>query len=45
MDKINSLIDGINLSNIHKEFYKVMLKSRYEKIIKFSYDKLMERKI
>lgn len=42
MDKINLLIDELNLSDIHKEFYKVMLKARYDKIIKYSYEKLME---
>lgn len=44
MNKINSLIDEVNISKTHKDFYKVMVKTRYDKIIKFSYDKLMEKK-
>ena len=43
LEKINSLIDSIDVSSIHKEFYKIMLKTRYEKIIKYSYDMLMEK--
>jgi len=43
MNKINSLIEEINISEIHKNFYKTILKARYEKILKFSYDKLMGR--
>lgn len=42
MNKIYQLIDDLNISDIHKQFYKVMLKARYEKIIKYSYEKLME---
>ena len=42
MEDIYSLIDDINIiSDIHKEFYKIMLKNRYEKILKYSYDKLV----
>lgn len=42
LDKINALIDDIDIiSNIHKEFYKTMIKNRYEKIIKYSYLKLV----
>lgn len=42
LEEINKLIDGIDIiSNIHKQFYKVMIKNRYEKIIKYSYDKLV----
>ena len=42
IDKIYDLIDEIDIiSDIHKEFYKVMLKNRYEKIIKYSYEKLI----
>ena len=41
LDKINDLIDEIeNINDTHKRFYKHMLKERYIKIIKFSYDKL-----
>jgi len=44
LEKINKLIDEIYIiSNIHKEFYKVMLKNRYEKILKYSYLKLVNR--
>lgn len=44
IDKIYELIDDITIiSNIHKEFYKIMLKNRYEKILKFSYEKLIRR--
>lgn len=40
---INKLIDEIELiSNIQKDFYKYMLKHRFEKIIKFTYKKLRE---
>lgn len=39
--QINKLIDTLPcVTETHKEFYKTMLKNRYEKIIKFSYDKL-----
>ncbi len=42
LEKIYRLIDEINIiSDIHKEFYKVMIKNRYEKIIKYSYQKLV----
>jgi hypothetical protein len=42
LEKIYKLIDEINIiSDIHKEFYKVMIKNRYEKIIKYSYQKLV----
>ena len=41
LDKINKLIDEIPLiSEIHKSFYKLILKERYEKILKYSYIKL-----
>ncbi len=43
LDDIIELIDDIPIiSDIHKEFYKIMIKSRYEKIIKYSFDKLKE---
>ena len=46
LDKIFSLIDDIDvISNIHKIYYKTMIKHRYEKIIKFSYEKLMGIKL
>ena len=41
LGQIFKLIDDIQIiSDIHKEFYKVMLKAIYEKIIKYSYLKL-----
>ena len=41
LNKIFDLIDDIDiLSTIHKDFYKIMIKNRYEKIIKYSYLKL-----
>ena len=43
MDKINALIDSLNTTDMHKTFYKTMLNARYEKIIKYSYDRLMEK--
>ena len=46
LDKIYSLIDDIDvISDIHKLFYKTMIKHRYEKIIKFSYEKLTGTKL
>ena len=38
--KINCLIDSLNISNIHKQFYKRMIEERFNKIIKYSYEKL-----
>ncbi len=45
IEKINSLIDNdvTFINDLQKEFYKHMIKNRYEKIIKASYDALMER--
>ncbi|MCQ2750052.1 MAG: hypothetical protein MJ246_09045 [Clostridia bacterium] len=41
IEKLYEIIDGIEIiSNIHKDFYKHMLKARYEMIIKYSYEKL-----
>ena len=41
MNDIFNLIDNIELiSQIHKQFYKKILNERYEKIIKYSYNKL-----
>lgn len=41
LNDIFTLIDDIEIiSNIHKLFYKTMIKNRYEKIIKYSFDKL-----
>ena len=45
MEKINTLIDDINeLSDIRKEYLKVVLKERYDKILSPAYDKLLENK-
>lgn len=42
LEKIFDLIDDIDvISDIHKKFYKTMIKNRYEKIIKYSYMKLL----
>lgn len=44
-EKIDKLIDSVPfISKTHKDFYKYMLYQRFEKIIKESYKKLMERK-
>ena len=41
INEIDALIDDISIiSDTHKLFYKTMIKKRYEKIIKYSYDKL-----
>ena len=41
MNEIYNLIDNIELiSQTHKQFYKKILNERYEKIIKYSYNKL-----
>lgn len=40
LQKIDNVIKGLPISKIHKEFYKVMLESRYNKILKESYNKL-----
>lgn len=41
LGKIDGLIDSLDISNTHKAFYKTMIKARYEKILKYSYDRLM----
>ena len=42
LEKIFNLIDDVGvISDIHKTFYKTMIKNRYEKIIKYSYMKLL----
>lgn len=42
---IDNIIDGIDsISEIRKEFYKVMYRQRYEKILKDSYNKLVQLK-
>ena len=41
IDKINEIIEDIPyISNIRKKFYKDIINLRYEKILKFSYEKL-----
>lgn len=43
-DKIDKLIDSIeNISEKRKEFYKIILKQRYEKILLESYNQLLSR--
>ena len=45
LEDINIFIDGIEqISEIRKRFYKLILKERYEKIIKYSYDLLNKPK-
>lgn len=45
LDKIFAVIDQIPIiSEIHKKFYKVILKARFDKIIKYSYLKLIGEK-
>ena len=42
--KINKLIDSIeNISEKRREFYKTILKQRYEKILLKSYNQLMSK--
>lgn len=42
LKKINLLIENtVFISETRKEFYKLMIKERYDKIIKYSYDLLM----
>lgn len=44
LDKINKLIDSVeNISEKRKEFYKIILKQRYEKILLESYNRLKSR--
>ena len=40
LNKINDLIDTLNITRVHKDFYKLMIGERFNKIIKYSYDKL-----
>lgn len=41
LEEIGDIIDEIPLiSEVHKTFYKTMIKHRYDKILKYSYDKL-----
>ena len=43
MEEINNIIDNTqSISDIRKEFYKKILSMRYEKILKFSYNKLCQ---
>lgn len=44
MREILNVVDELEISDCHKSFYKTMLMARYEKIIKYSYDKLMKEK-
>ena len=43
-EKVDKLIESVPfISNKHKKFYKYMLDQRFNKILKGSYDKLMEK--
>jgi len=43
IEKINNIIDSTpSISNIRKQFYKKVLDMRYEKILKYSYNKLCQ---
>ena len=45
LEKINSIIDDTPfISNIRKEFYKKILKLRYDEILKVNYNKLVQKK-
>ena len=42
LEKINKEIEDMPIiTQIRKEFYKTLIKERYEKILKYSYNKLM----
>lgn len=44
LNKINEFIDNIlEISDIRKRFYKKLLEERYNKILKYSYDNLMNK--
>ena len=45
LNKINTMIDDIEfISSVQKEFYKHMIKERFNKIIKYTYDRLTVEK-
>ena len=41
LEYINSIIDGMPVTDLQKQFYKIILKSRKEKILDYSYNKLL----
>lgn len=44
LDEINSFIDNVPyISELQKEFYKKYISARYEKILEFAYDNIMEQ--
>lgn len=46
IQRINSLIDDIEIiSEVHKSFYKYMIKERYEKILLYSYKQLEKKNL
>lgn len=46
LNEIFRLIDDVDtISDIHRLYYKTMIKNRYEKIIEYSYNKLMNNKL
>ena len=45
MEVVNDIVDNTDMiSDIRKEFYNKMLMNRYNKILKYSYDKLCNMK-
>lgn len=46
LNEIFRLIDDVDMiSDIHRLYYKTMIKNRYEKILEYSYNKLMNKKL
>ncbi len=44
INRIEKIIDGISvISDVQKQFYKVIIKQRYESILQFSYSKLLSK--
>lgn len=41
INKIGELINSLDISTIHKNFYTSIIMERYKKILKHSYDKLV----
>ncbi len=46
LDEINAFIDDVPyISDLQREFYKQYIAARYEKILEFAYDNIMEQSI
>ena len=46
LNEIFRLIDDVDMiSDIHRLYYKTMIKNIYEKILEYSYNKLMNKKL